>query len=130
MSPNKAIGRSFFNRSAYAAAGVAFLIIGGYTLFVLMPYLLGPSLSITTPSAYSTNQNPALLIQGTTKRVSYLSINDQPVPLLEDGTFAVTRSYPQGYTVLVIRARDRFNREVRDTISFVNDYTHGQNIQN
>jgi hypothetical protein len=100
----------------------ALVIVAGYTFFVAAPYMAGPSLTVIAPLENSTETGQTVTITGTTERVAYLSINDLPTPLLEDGTFTMTRSYPPGYTVLVIRARDRFGHEVSETIRFLHTY--------
>lgn len=100
------------------------MVIAAYTLFASFSYLLGPSLTVVTPRQGSTVVTPTVTILGKTERVSYLSINDLAVPVLEDGTFAVERAYPPGYTVLVVRARDRFGRERVETIRFLHTYKY------
>ncbi len=118
MSP---VGPLNTNTPLIVLGGLALLGIFAYGLFVATPYLLGPSLSVISPKEGSTVRTPTVVVQGVTERVSFLSINDLPVPLLEDGTFAVERAFPKGYTVVVVRARDRFNREVSETIRFIHE---------
>ena len=118
MSP---VGPLNTNTPLFILGILALLGIFAYGLFVATPYLLGPSLSIISPKEGSTVRSPTVVVQGVTERVSYLSINDLPVPLLEDGTFAVERAFPKGYTVVVVRARDRFNREITETIRFIHE---------
>lgn len=109
------------NRPYYLLALLGLTIVVGYGFFVASPYLLGPSLTVLSPIQGSAISSPTVTVTGKTERVSYLSINDLPVPLLEDGTFSVERSYPTGYTVIVVRARDRFGREVTDTVRFIHN---------
>lgn len=104
---------------------VALIIIVGYTLFVATPYLRGPSLTVTSPIQMSTVSTPTVRITGSTERVQYLSVNNLPIPLTPEGTFDVVRAYPSGYTVIVVKARDRFNRERSETITFVINPPHG-----
>jgi len=92
----------------------AVLLIAGYTLYAGLPYLLGPSLSATV-----TTQDGTTVISGKTARVSFLSIDNSPVPLQEDGTFSEILSFPPGYTAVMISAKDRFGRNLRKTITFV-----------
>ena len=94
---------------------VAAFIICGYTLYAALPYLLGPSLSVT-----QTTENGETTVSGGTARVSFLSIDDAPVPLSEDGSFSVRRAYPLGYTAIKVSVKDRFGRSLTKTITFVN----------
>lgn len=118
MSPNPLSN----NWTVYLVGGVIGLFIFGYALFVALPYLLGPSLTVETPVQNSSSSSPTILISGTTARVSFLSVNDMPLPLAEDGSFKVVRALPSGYTVIVVRARDRFERETTRTIPFVHSF--------
>lgn len=118
MSP---VGPLSTNRPLYVLMGAALAIIVAYGLFVATPYLLGPSLTVRTPEEGATVSSPTVLVSGETERVSYVSINNLPVPLSEDGTFAVERAYPKGYTVIMVEARDRFGRSVTDTIRFIHN---------
>ena len=127
MSPN-----SLFDRKnpLLFVGGLAILLVLGYALFAASPYLLGPSLTITIPEADGIVSTPTVTVSGKTSRVTYVALNGQPIPLLEDGTFTVERAFPRGYTVLVIEARDRFDREVVQTVRFLhtnNPPDHGQN---
>lgn len=116
MSPYNPLSN---NRAVFAiGAGVGVLILA-YALFVASPYLRGPYLTLTSPLAGSTVSTSTVEVAGITKRVSYLSIDDMAVPLAEDGSFKVVRAYPAGYTVVVVRARDRFGRENVQEVRFV-----------
>lgn len=111
------------NRIPLSLAGGLLIVVCGYALFVATPYLLGPSLTIDSPISNSHVESDTVTIAGTAERVSYLSVNGMPVPISVDGSFSIVRGYPAGYTVLVVRARDRFNREVVKTVPFIHALT-------
>lgn len=94
---------------------LALVIIVGYSLYAAFPFLEGPSLKVTS----STVAGEPTSIRGVTKRVSFLEVNGEAVPLGEDGTFRAERTYPTGYTALTVTARDRFGRTVTKTLSFL-----------
>lgn len=96
--------------------GAALLLVGAYTTYVTLPFFKGPAVSVLP---LSETPEGALIIRGTTERVSKLTINELEVPLAEDGTFAVERAYPEGYTVVIITASDRFGRFRSETLNFV-----------
>ena len=105
----------FSLRAGAIAGAIALVVIVGYTLYAVLPYLLGPALKATeVTSAGETT------ITGMTSRVSYLSIDGMDVSLSEDGSFSVKRAYPVGYTAITISAKDRFGRIVVKTLSFLN----------
>ncbi len=91
------------------------IILLGYSVYAALPYLNGPSLDVVAES----DENGLTLIQGKTARVSYLSVNESPVALNEDGSFSIERAYPWGYTTILIVAKDRFGREITKNASIV-----------
>ncbi len=98
------------------------VILLGYSLFVLTPYLEGPSLTISEPSGH-TEQSP-VTIAGKTERVSFLEINGMQIPVNEDGTFQAVRAYPEGYTEVIVTVRDRFGRERTERLSFITNHDY------
>ena len=109
-------------RAALILAGVIVATIIGYTLSVSLPLLQGPLLAVIEPSGGS--ESGIAHIAGETKRVAFLEINGEEVPLSEDGSFSVYRAYPPGYTAVEIKARDRFGREIRKTFAFITTYSN------
>jgi hypothetical protein len=116
MSPYNPLSN---NRPVLAIGAAIGVLILAYALFVASPYLQGPYLTLTSPLPGSTVSSSTVTVSGVTKRVSYLTIDDMAVPLAEDGSFKIVRAYPAGYTVVVVRARDRFGRENVETVRFV-----------
>ncbi len=96
--------------------GIFAIILVLYTSFVTLPFLQGPSISV---NPVITTENGSLVISGTALRVSTLTINDQDTPLSEQGQFLIERSFPSGYTVVVLRAQDRFGRSREETVTFI-----------
>ena len=103
-------------RASLIGGILAATVICGYSFYATLPYLMGPSLrAVQTTTAGETT------ITGRAERVSYLSIDGMSVPLSEDGSFSVKRAYPPGYTAVTISAKDRFDRTINKTITFVNE---------
>lgn len=110
--------RSNFSIRSYAplALGLlALVFLLGYSLLQAYPFLAGPTLSVEAIQ----KENGLTTISGQAKRVSGVWINDLPVPTTEDGQFTVERAYTEGYTVVTVRALDRFGREREKTLTFV-----------
>ena len=96
--------------------GVAILGALAYAAFVAYPFVSGPTLSASLQGI----EGSSVVISGSTNRVSSLWINDLPTPISDTGNFAVERTFPPGYTEVVVRATDRFGREREQTLTFVN----------
>jgi len=109
--------KSFFQFRASVLIGLcAALIIVGYSFYAGLPYLMGPSLTVT-----EITENGETTISGGTARVSYLTIDGGEVPLEKDGSFRAVRSYPSGYTAVQVSVKDRFGRTYTKTLSFLNN---------
>lgn len=87
-----------------------------YAIFAATPFFLGPEINAVTVTPVSEN---TVAIEGQATRVSDVWINDLPVPISETGHFLVERAFPPGYTVLTVRAEDRFMRIRSKTITFL-----------
>lgn len=96
------------------ALGIVVVIL--YSAYVALPFFQGPQIHIDTPGH---TVDGTVYLSGTTERVSKLSINELEVPITDTGAFAVERAFPAGYTVVVIKASDRFGRNREETLTFV-----------
>jgi hypothetical protein len=103
---------------------IAAVIVIAYSAYAAYPYLRGPILVVNQPSFGTTTT-----ITGHTVRVSALAVDGLPVPLDEGGSFAVERAYPPGYTVVTVRAVDRFGRSIEHTLTFVTTPYANQKIE-
>ncbi|TAJ14596.1 hypothetical protein EPO56_01995 [Patescibacteria group bacterium] len=90
-------------------------IIIGYSVYAAFPFLEGPSLKVKAVAS----DNNSTLIQGVTKRVSYLDINGKAISIGEDGLFSAERTYPTGYNGITVTARDRFGRSITKELSIL-----------
>ncbi len=91
-------------------AGIVLFI--GYTLFEARRYLSGPSITIISPQDGDHFMHPFVTISGVIKNASFITLNGRRVFTDEEGRFTEALLLPMGYTVLVITAKDRFNREI------------------
>ncbi len=115
------MSRNVIGESALLVILVTVGVLGllGYSLFVSMPLLLGPSLTVTEPRFGAVNATSSVVIAGTSNRVNTLWVNDTKTPIAPDGSFKVVRTIPAGYTTLTVRATDRFGRTVTTQVPFI-----------
>ncbi|XKT74555.1 MAG: hypothetical protein ACJKTH_00460 [Patescibacteria group bacterium UBA2163] len=106
---------------------IGVLVVIVYGFFVALPYLKGPILTVEQPRE---SPEHSLIISGTTERVSTVHINGLEVPLTQEGTFAVERAYPPGYTVVEITATDRFGRSKEKTLTFITEQNYASKKEN
>jgi hypothetical protein len=58
-------------------------------------------------------------VVGEAKNVSYLSLNGRQIFTDESGTFSEKLLLPYGYTIMTLKARDRFGRSRTYTLELV-----------
>lgn len=93
---------------------IALLILGatGYGLFEARRILEGPQITISEPRDGSTVAKGAVILAGTARNISFLTINDKPALTDERGRFAQLLTPPSGYAIFTVAATDRFGRRI------------------
>lgn len=107
---------SIAGRLPVLLAGIGILAVLFYAGIVATPFAQGPELSL---APITTLDGQTVRIEGRALRVSRVLINGMDIPLSEAGEFSVERSFPAGYTVVTVRAEDRFGRVRERTITFI-----------
>jgi hypothetical protein len=91
--------------------------IGGYGLFEARRLIEGPIITIESPRDGSATSSIGVIVSGTALNISFLTINDKPSYTDKAGHFTELLSIPPGFTVLTVRAVDRFGRRATKTVS-------------
>jgi hypothetical protein len=81
-----------------------------YGVFESRRLVEGPSITIDTPRDGSATSSQVIVIAGTARNISFLTINAAPAYTDEQGHFREVFTPPLGYTVLTVTAKDRFGR--------------------
>jgi hypothetical protein len=92
------------------------VLILGYGFFEAHRVLSGPSLTIETPIDGSAISSTAVTLTGSARNISFLTINDAPAFIDEEGNFSATLSPAPGYAIFTVSARDRFGRSASDAV--------------
>jgi Glucodextranase, domain B len=98
---------------------LAVIVIITYSFFATRDLLMGPQINITSPENGSTVSESLVLIHGTTKNIKSISLNDRPIFIDQEGRFGEQLLLAPGYTILTLRAKDRFGREVVKRLELV-----------
>lgn len=81
-----------------------------------------PRLVIINPDKnYSTSGN-SVMVEGVTDRDTKIFINDQPIPVNDDGKFRETLTVQSGSNAIVIRAVNRFDKEIAEKLIIQSTY--------
>lgn len=91
----------------------------GYTLFRTHSLVAGPIIVIESPENGSTISDPYVEVRGHAKNISYLSLNGNQIFTDEEGAFIEKLLVPYGYTIMTLKARDRYGRTSAKTLELV-----------
>ena len=87
-------------------------IVGALALYALAqawPLIEGPTLTLAGEDAPSTDER-AMTITGVARNVTAITLNGRPIFTDEQGLFNETVVLENGYTILTLRAEDRYGR--------------------
>ena len=104
-------------KTVLAALFVLGLII--YTGYETRDIIAGPRIIVTSPTSVEAPADGIVHVQGTAKNISYLSFNGRAIYTDITGAFDEQLLVPEGYTILELKAADRFNREATTYIRIV-----------
>lgn len=99
---------------------IIFSIIAIYAIWNGRNLLLGPNIKIDYPiNGAKVDQNP-IIVEGTAKNVSFISINGREIYIDKDGKFKEEVVLTPGENSLEVFAKDRFNKEKIERIYLYN----------
>lgn len=91
----------------------ALFVLGllSYTAYETRDIIRGPIISVTNPQTGYVATSSVVQLSGNAQNISYLSFNGKSIYVDIAGDFREKLLVPEGYTILELRATDRFNRE-------------------
>lgn len=96
-----------------------FLFIAGYTYYRTADLMRGPVVIITSPQNGETVTDELLTISGIITNATAVSLDDRKIFLTEKGEFKEKLLLAPGYTIMSIKAEDRFKRRVEKKVEVV-----------
>lgn len=116
------------------------LLIGGFSLFLLLVLIFGasraygivqgPSIVLKESSLYSEVDKGFVILEGTVYRSAHFEINGRSVSPEQNGNFAERLLVSPGHTIMTIRARDRFDRTTEEIIPiYIPEYASEKNSE-
>jgi hypothetical protein len=99
------------NRIQFIAGIVLVFVIIAYSTYAFWDYVDGPKLLITFPQDGYSTTSPLISVTGTAERAQFISLNDRPIYIDEQGNWKETLLLQPGYTIIKAFVRDRFGRE-------------------
>ncbi len=97
------------------------LIIGAYSYYQARKLIAGPEINIKSPSNGVTVTQPLIDIVGTASNIKDISLDDRPIFIDQQGNFDEKLLLPAGYTIIVLKAHDRFKHYIEKTLELYYD---------
>jgi len=91
----------------------------GYAYLRTKDLIGGPQVNIHSPEDGTTVDNALIVIRGTAKNISSITLNDRQIFTDEQGRIQEEILLIYGYNILEIKVRDRFGREAVETLELV-----------
>ncbi len=95
------------------------VIIALYALFQARYIILGPEVTISSPTDGSVLAESLVTVVGTAQNATFISLDDRPIFLDEHGNFRELLLAPKGLSTIIVKARDRFGRETEKTLRII-----------
>lgn len=90
-----------------------------YGLYKSRIFLEGPEISFEFPKNYQTVSDPCLEIKGMAKNIAVLYLNGRQIFTDETGFFKEGLLLAQGYNIIEVASKDKFNRDIKKRLEIV-----------
>lgn len=100
-----------FSLGTLLRVGIICALVGAialYATFQARHIIEGPVVVLTEPPFESAAAT--VVLSGTARNITSLSLNDRPIYTDDEGHFNELVALPIGYTILTLRAEDRYGR--------------------
>lgn len=104
-----------FNIKLFVITASIILLVS-YGLFNARNLIMGPTIEIFSPTTDLETEQNILVIKGRAKNISFLSLNEKPIFVDKEGLFEEKLLLSPGSNIIEIKAKDRFKKEVLETI--------------
>lgn len=98
---------------------LAILLVIGYAYYRTRDYFTGPIVTITSPISGMATTTHVVVVTGTVKNSVAVTMNDRKIFLDENGMYAEKLLLPDGYTIIEVKAEDRFNRSTKKRLEII-----------
>jgi hypothetical protein len=95
---------------------ILLILIVGYSYYQARKIIVGPQITITSPKDGATVPTSLVEIDGVANNINSISLDDRPIFIDEKGNFAEKLLLSGGYTIITLKAEDRFGRQIKKTL--------------
>ena len=93
--------------------------IGSYIFFQGYDLIHGPVLEVHSPTNGSNFDDGSIEIAGIAKNISFIYLNENQIFVDSEGNFSEKLLLLPGYNIMTVRAKDKFNREVKRELHLI-----------
>lgn len=94
-------------------------IVIGYSYYRTRDYFGGPLVTITNPENGLATTTHIVTVAGVVKNSVAVTMNDRKIFLDENGLYSEKLLLPDGYTIIEVKAEDRFNRSTKKRLEII-----------
>ena len=107
--------RSRTFNAAFVTRLVLLVLLGAlllwYGIFQARFFLAGPVITLESP-VVTLQDNRTVTVSGTAENITEISLNGKEIHTDAGGSFTESLVLPHGYTIMTLRAKDRYGRTV------------------
>lgn len=96
---------------------VVFVI--GFVAFNSRLLLIGPEIKIISPENGTSTTTPLITLHGVTKNISYITLDDKPIFIDEEGFFTENILLSPGLNDIEIYGHDKLKRDTTNLLSLI-----------
>jgi len=98
---------------------IILLCILGYTAYEIQRLAFGPKIEVFSPTNGALLSNSLTEVSGVAKNINNISLNDRKIFVDEQGNFKEQLLLSYGYNNIVIKANDKFGRNIEKIIEVI-----------
>lgn len=95
------------------------IVVAGYAYYRTQDYLNGPQIMILSPQNGQILKQSLLAIEGQTKNIADITLNDRKIFIDKDGIFTENILLHRGYNVITIKVADKFKKNITKKIKVI-----------
>jgi hypothetical protein len=105
------------------------VILLSYVAFQARNIVLGPRITIDTPTDGQSLESPVVSITGRVRNASAITLNDNPIFIDPTGAFREKLIAPPGYSIITMSVQDRFGRKKTKSLRLVLNSPEGDTFE-
>jgi hypothetical protein len=96
-----------------------FILLVSYSLYQARALLIGPRIWITSPEDGQVVSDPSVVIEGQSRNIAWISLNDHQIFTDEEGRWSEKLIVSEGVSIMTVEASDRFGRDIKKSVRIV-----------